>query len=222
MRPPTPEPEPEPEIYLGGEWEGRLKRLRDLWSLESDPREALIALRGELRERIAMLSKVYVAYCSVDGHGQKVPEGNSSSSTDGRHRLVSTLPEGGDGLKTVGDLLVVRVPSAEDEANLTELHASVLWIGGLQGHLAEDEEAVKATFSKFGVVLQVKIRRRERDLNWALVGMLCANEAETAIRSGAEEMMNEYDADDYTYEADRIHVDLFDTRQALGELQPSV
>ena len=65
VRPPTPEPEPEPEVFLGDEWEGRLRRLQDLWSVEADPQGALVALRGELRDRIAMLSQVYLAYCGV-------------------------------------------------------------------------------------------------------------------------------------------------------------
>jgi hypothetical protein len=42
VRPPTPEPEPEPEVFLGDEWEGRLRRLQDLWSIEPDPQEALV------------------------------------------------------------------------------------------------------------------------------------------------------------------------------------
>ena len=98
IRPPTPEPEPEPDVMLGADWEGKLRRLEDLWSVEESPQKALQGLRAELRKRIGLLAQMYLvrrqqlawlvssgceqtqaqhcrccvqAYLAVEGHGTK-------------------------------------------------------------------------------------------------------------------------------------------------------
>ena len=60
IRPPTPEPEPEPDVMLGADWEGKLRRLEDLWSVEESPQKALQGLRAELRKRIGLLAQMYL------------------------------------------------------------------------------------------------------------------------------------------------------------------
>ena len=244
VRPPTPEPEPEPEVFLGSEWEGRLKRLRDLWSIEPEPAEALIALRAELRDRISMLSKVYIAYCAVDGHGQKIPQGRSFGVED--NRLASQLQQGGGDCNTAAEaldnLLVVRVPSvappvSEEDgiaaasehventdvtaANVTELRTTMLFVKGLAGDLAEDEEALSAIFSQFGIVLLVQIHDNSDKPNWALVSYLRPSDADEAMRKGVDEMAKELEADGCKFDDKALSVEYFDTRQALGELQLS-
>lgn len=243
VRPPTPEPEPEPEVFLGSEWEGRLKRLRDLWSIEPEPAEALIALRAELRDRIAMLSKVYIAYCAVDGHGQKIPQGRSFGVED--NRLASQLQQGGDGntaAEALDNLLVVRVPSvappvseekdfaAASESventdstapNVAELRTTMLFVKGLVGDLAEDEEALSAIFGQFGIVLLVDIHDTADKPNWAFVSFLRPSDADEAMRKGADEMAKQLEADGCAFDDKALRVEYFDTRQALGERQLS-
>eukprot|EP01043_Picozoa_sp_COSAG02_P041458 COSAG02_NODE_3439_length_6743_cov_9.291541_6_plen_297_part_00 len=244
VRPPTPEPEPEPEVFLGSEWEGRLKRLRDLWSIEPKPAEALIALRCELRDRIAMLSKVYVAYCAVDAHGQKIPHGKAFGTED--TRLGSKLPQGdddnapADNLQKVDNLLVVRLPSVvpvasgdavadavsgpeeateSTAANEVELRATMLFVGGLEGIVGDDDEALSAVFREYGTVLLVNIHRRPQKPNWALVSILRPHDAEEATRSGKEALIKELEADGCEFDEDLLRVEYFDVRTALGELQ---
>ena len=60
IRPPSPEPEPEPDVTLGADWEGKLRRLEDLWSVEESPQKALQGLRAELRKRIGLLAQMYL------------------------------------------------------------------------------------------------------------------------------------------------------------------
>lgn len=237
VRPPTPEPEPEPEVFLGEEWEGRLQRLRDLWSVEPNPRDALIALRSELRDRIALLAKVYVAYCAVDGHGTKIPMGKTFDTKD--RRLVGLQQgAGGDGpadTELTPDLFIVRIPSLKQESggqaqdtaaleqdegtdsrNATELHVSMLIVQGLQGHLAEDEEALTAIFSRFGMVLLAAIRQRPHAANWALVSYLRQRDADRAVRDGVDEMVKDLQANG-CHEPDQsfLSVTWFDARRAI-------
>jgi hypothetical protein len=234
VRPPTPEPEPEPEVFLGSEWEGRLKRLRDLWSIEPNPVEALIKLRCELRDRIAMLSKVYVAYCAVDGHGQKILHGKAFGIEDNR---LGNAPA--DNFEKVDNMLVVRLPpvvpvASEEEVadaapkiedtdsmrgNEVELRTTMLYVHGLVGDLGEDEEVLSSIFSQFGIVLLVGIRSRPDDTNWALVTMLRASDAEEAIRRGKELLVKELEVDGCDFDDELLRVEYFDVRTALGELQ---
>lgn len=244
VRPPTPEPEPEPEVFLGSEWEGRLKRLRDLWSIEPNPAEALIALRCELRDRIALLSKVYIAYCAVDAHGQKIPHGKAFGTED--NRLGSKLQQSDDDnapadkLQKVDNLLVVRLPSvvpvaSEEEvadavtkpeeatnstaANEQEFRATMLFVGGLEGDVGDDEEVLSAVLSQFGTVLLVNIHRHphNRHPNWALVSFLRPRDAEDATRSGKEALVKELEADGCEFDENILRVEYFDVRTALGE-----
>lgn len=241
MRPPTPEPEPEPEVFLGSEWEGRLRRLHDLWSIEPKPQEALVQLRSELRDRISILSKMYLAYCSVEGHGQKIPQGRSFGVADSS--LAAQLKtDGGNATAALENLLVVRVAidteteaeadgdidedeseeatnTADGAGEFKELHMTALHIGGLQGYLEADADALSALFSSFGQVIAVDIREREEKLNWALVSMLRADDAEYAVRKAKERMCKELQSHGDEFDASAVVVQPFDTRAALGEHQ---
>ena len=99
------------------------------------------------------------------------------------------------------------------------VRTAMLYVGGLVGSVAEDEELLSSIFGQFGIVLLVGIRVRSDDTNWALVTMLRTSEAEEATRKGKELLVKELEADGCEYNDEWLRVEYFDVRTALGELQ---
>ena len=67
-----------------------------------------------------MLSQVYLAYCGVEGHGEKIPQGSTYGFKEPDVAAAATITDGHHADDSLKDYMVVRVPIDAPEAEGSE------------------------------------------------------------------------------------------------------